>query len=149
MNSIVPKSIFLADDDLDDRILFQEALKEVCQKTKLTTANDGQHLMEILYETVPPPPDVIFLDLNMPRKDGFECLDEIKHTEKLKDIPIVVFSTSSEEKTIERVYARGAHYYIRKPGTFVNLKKTIEKVLTINWTENFNQPDKGKFILQL
>src|SRR5688500_8306614 len=115
MNLGAEKSIFLADDDADDCTLFKDALKEVCAGTKLTTASDGEELMDILIETVPPPPDVIFIDLNMPRKNGFECLEEIKHSQKLKNIPVVIFSTSSQQDTINKVYDQGAHYYICKP----------------------------------
>jgi CheY-like chemotaxis protein len=67
------KSIFLADDDDDDCLLFQDALREICSRTQLTTAKDGMELMGKLEETVPPPPDVIFLDLNMPVKTGLNA----------------------------------------------------------------------------
>jgi len=148
MNLNSKKSIFLADDDSDDCILFEDALREICRHTKLTTANDGEALMLILEETVPPPPDVIFIDLNMPRKNGFKCLEEIKQTQKLKNIPIVIFSTSSQQEAINKVYEQGAHYYICKPHSFLNLKNVIRQVLSINWTENLMQPPRENFILQ-
>ncbi len=142
------KTIFLADDDADDCTLFEDALREVCWEAKLTTASDGEALMVILEEMVPPPPDVIFIDLNMPRKNGFECLDEIKQTQKLKNIPIVIFSTSSQRDAIDRVYNQGAHYYICKPNSFLNLKSVIKQVLSIDWIENSAQPPRENFILQ-
>src|SRR6478609_8148333 len=134
------KSIFLADDDGDDCMLFEDALREVSNNTQLTTANDGLQLMEILDRSVPPPPDVIFLDLNMPCKNGFECLDEIKQSPKLHDIPVVIFSTSAQADTINKVYQKGANYYICKPGSFPLLKKAIQHVLSINWKEHNTQP---------
>lgn len=142
------KLIFLADDDGDDCLLFEDALKELGLKTHLTTANDGLQLMEILDKTVPPPPDVIFLDLNMPCKNGFECLDEIKQSPKLRCIPIVIFSTSAQSDTINRVYQQGANYYICKPGSFPLLKKAIQHVLSINWKENNTQPPRERFVIQ-
>jgi len=147
MNSTPEKSIFLAEDDIDDRILFEEALREVSLKTQLTIAKDGQHLIHILDQRVPPPPDMIFIDLNMPRKNGFECLEEIKQTPKLKDIPIIIFSTSAQPEAVNKVYEQGANYFIRKPNTFHLLKKTLQKVLAINWKENYKQPSKENFIL--
>lgn len=142
------KNIFLADDDGDDCLLFEDALREISLETHLTTANDGLQLMEILEKTVPPPPDVIFLDLNMPCKNGFECLEEIKQSPKLRYIPIVIFSTSAQPDTINRVYRQGANYYICKPGSFPLLKKAIQFVLSINWKENAIQPSIDKFVIQ-
>ena len=141
------KSIYLADDDADDCILFEDALRQVATNTLLRTANNGVELMDILDKTVPPPPDVIFLDLNMPLKNGFECLNDIKSTQRFKDIPVVVFSTSSEQDAIEKVYADGAHYYICKPGSFAKLKSAIGAVLAIDWTKHQNQPPKESFLL--
>jgi CheY-like chemotaxis protein len=143
------KVILLAEDDADDCLLFEEALREVSEKSRLTTVKDGGHLMEHLDQTVPPAPDVIFLDLNMPNKNGFECLDEIKDTPKLKNIPIVIFSTSSNPETIDRVYKMGANFYMSKPGTFFLLKKAILHVLNMDLTSAQVQPPKENFILQL
>jgi CheY-like chemotaxis protein len=141
------KSIFLADDDDDDCLLFQDALREICSRTQLTTAKDGMELMGKLEETVPPPPDVIFLDLNMPRKNGFECLEEIRRTHKLKNIPVVIFSTSAQSDSVDKVYESGANYYVRKPGSFAQLKMAIQQILSINWGEHTNQTPKEKFLL--
>jgi CheY-like chemotaxis protein len=128
------KSIYLADDDADDCMLFEDALREVCDTTALTTANDGVELISLMETTVPPPPDVIFLDLNMPRKNGFECLEQIRATLKWKDIPIVIFSTSGQEDMIRKVYDQGANYFIRKPGSYPKLKQAIRQILDIDWS---------------
>lgn len=144
----MPKSVFLADDDEDDRLLFEDALREVCLETELTTTRDGEELMNVLEQCVPPPPTVIFLDLNMPRKSGFECLEEIKRTEKLKDIPIVIFSTSVQQDSINRAYDKGANHYIFKPSTFVLLKRVIEHVLSIDWKLTPHHTPVEKFLLQ-
>lgn len=139
----------MADDDADDCLLFEDALREISQQTLLTTANDGIELMDILETRVPPPPDVIFLDLNMPRKNGFECLTEIKHTEKFKNIPVVIFSTSSQPEAINKVYEQGANYYICKPGSFSKLKLVIQKVLSIDWNQNNYPRNKENFLITL
>ncbi len=141
------KTIFLADDDADDCMLFEDALKEVSDSASLVTANDGVELMDILKKTVPPPPDVIFLDLNMPRKNGFECLLEIRGSQRFKDIPVVIFSTSSQEDSIDRVYKAGANFYIKKPGSFPKLKTAIRKILDTDWKNlsGPNTPDQFYF----
>ncbi|HEY5825760.1 MAG TPA: response regulator [Cyclobacteriaceae bacterium] len=147
MSTLKHKSIFLADDDTDDRILFQDALREVSKDTRLQMANDGLELMDILEETVPPPPDVIFLDLNMPLKNGFECLADIKRTHKLKNIPVVIFSTSSQQDAIGKVYAQGAHYYICKPSSFEKLKMAISEILSRDLASHLTQPSREEFLL--
>ena len=103
MNNNSKKYIFLADDDEDDCMLFEDALREVNASTELATANDGVELMMLLGKTVPPPPDVIFLDLNMPKKNGFECLAEIRNSKQFKDIPVVIFSTTGEKEAIDKL----------------------------------------------
>ena len=125
-------TVYLADDDADDRLLFEEALMEVSGDVKLTTAKNGEQLMGILNKSTPPPPHLIFLDLNMPLKNGFECLEEIKKDKKYKNIPVVIFSTSSQKEAIDQVYNKGADYYLCKPDTFQKLKKLLHTVFSID-----------------
>ncbi|MBI2722129.1 MAG: response regulator [Bacteroidetes bacterium] len=128
-------NILLADDDKDDRLLFKEALEELAQPTTLETVHDGEQLMSYLAEHSEKLPDVLFLDLNMPRKNGFECLSEIKFTEEWKDLPVIMFSTSFprdvnyEQDMIKMLYKIGAHDYIRKPANYNELKDIIERSL--------------------
>jgi CheY-like chemotaxis protein len=136
MNVRSNKSIFLADDDSDDCMLFEDALREVNDSAELRMANDGVELIALMETNVPPPPDVIFLDLNMPRKNGFECLEQIRRTNQWKDIPVVIFSTTGQEEMIRKVYEQGANYFIRKPGSFPKLKQAISQVLEIDWTKH-------------
>jgi CheY-like chemotaxis protein len=143
------KNVFLAEDDTDDQQFFTDALKEIAISTHLTVSNDGLELMEHL-ETViePPPPHVIFLDLNMPRKNGFDCLSEIRGNPRLKEIPVVIFSTTDNQDMIERSYNGGANYYLIKPRSFLQLVKAIEKVLTLDLWQN-QKTSKETFILPL
>jgi CheY-like chemotaxis protein len=140
-------TIFLADDDPDDCSLFQEALNELSMETLLTITNDGVELMTTLDDTVPPPPYVIFLDLNMPRKNGFDALKEIRSIEKLKDIPVVIFSTTSHAETVERTFRLGANYYICKPNSFFLLMKAIERVLSLERKQLEKQPTRNQFVM--
>jgi DNA-binding NarL/FixJ family response regulator len=91
-------------------------------------------------------PDVLFLDLNMPLKNGMECLDEIRRDKKLKDLPVVIFSTSAHPGTVNRMYESGAHLYIRKPNDFNSLRKVIRLVLNRDWIHP-EKPPKEKFVL--
>lgn len=136
----VPKehiNILLADDDTDDQFFFNKALKALPYPTHLTTVHDGEQLMNYLTENSDHLPNVLFLDINMPRKNGFECLFEIKQNEKLKDLPVVMFSTSYprdlnyERDMINTLLNIGAYDFIRKPDDFSQLKKVISNALDI------------------
>lgn len=137
-----PIKILLADDDKDDRFFFEKALSEISIASDLSIAHDGEQLMQHLSENLKNLPDVLFLDLNMPRKNGFECLTEMKENKKLKHIPVVMFSTSyPRDKNYERdminmLYKIGALDFIRKPDDFSVLKKVIQdslmKVIAMN-----------------
>lgn len=142
------KTIFLADDDADDCMLFEDALREVSTSTELTTANDGVELINLMEAAVPPPPDVIFLDLNMPRKNGFECLEQIRNTKAWEDIPVIIFSTTGQEEMVRKVHERGANYFIRKPGSFLKLKQAIKQILDTDWTKHSWKPVAENFNYQ-
>ena len=124
-------NIFLADDDEDDRFIFEEALKEIQVPTSLVTAIDGEQLMVALNTLKGNLPDVLFLDLNMPRKNGFQCLREIRQNKNLRSLRTIIFSTSYEKEVIELLFKAGADHYIKKPTEFNELKKVIERVLKI------------------
>ncbi|ACT93731.1 response regulator [Dyadobacter fermentans] len=142
------KSIFLADDDEDDCMLFEDALREVSTSAELLKASDGVELIDLMEKTVPPPPDVIFLDLNMPRKNGFECLDQIRKTKAWEGIPVVIFSTTGQEEMVRKVHEKGANFFIRKPGSFPKLKQAIKQILDIDWTKHNWTPAPENFYYQ-
>jgi DNA-binding NarL/FixJ family response regulator len=85
----------------------------------------------------------------MPLKNGFECLVEIRRSEKLRPLPVVIFSTTSQPSAVDEVYQNGAHLFIRKPNDFTSLKKMIQYVLSCDWKANADQPPKEEFILDL
>lgn len=141
--------IILADDDEDDRLFFTDAFDELKINTKVNTFNDGVELMNYLNKPDAILPNVLFLDLNMPRKNGIECLDEIKNDERFSDIAIAIFSTSSSEEHIEETFIRGANIYIKKPSDFNTLKKVLSDVVTINWQYHTSGLNKDNFLLRL
>ena len=148
-------NILLADDDKDDCLLFQEALDELQLQTTLTLVHDGEQLMQLL--TNQPADrhgnsknvfDVLFLDLNMPRKNGFTCFEEIKRSDKLKSLPVIIFSTSYDQSVANLFYKKGAYHYICKPGNFSELKKIIQEAPLLISGKNSLQPPKENFLLR-
>jgi CheY-like chemotaxis protein len=139
--------ILLADDDEDDRALFNDALQEIYSRVKLTTAKNGVDLMRLLQTWKGTLPDVIFLDLNMPLKNGFECLDEIKAEQRLKELPIVILSTSAQKDTVDMLHKKQANVYIKKPGSFPELKNAIEQTLTVHLKSLAGLTPKGNFVV--
>jgi CheY-like chemotaxis protein len=145
--SLNTRQILLADDDKDDSMLFQDALDEIPLSTHLTTVFNGEQLIEYLNKTEEQLPDILFLDLNMPRKNGFACLSEIRRTEKLKLLPVIIFSTSYEPEIVNLLYKNGAQFYIRKPNNFTQLKKLIHLALTLTEKINMEYLPQEKFLL--
>jgi len=141
-------NLLLADDDMDDCFFFKEALEVFPISAKLSTVNDGVQLMKLLSSIESPLPDALFLDLNMPRKSGFECLSEMKTIDKLMNIPVIIYSTSLNMEVVDLLYQRAAHYYIRKPGEFDKLKKVIFEAITLLLQSELTKPSRDKFILQ-
>ena len=123
--------LLLADDDEDDCLFFKEALAELPVATHLTTVQDGEQLMQWLTTNTGPLPQALFLDLNMPRKGGYECLVEIKADQQLQQIPVIIFSTSFEKEVADLLLKKGAISCIRKPTDFSQLKQVIQQALTL------------------
>ena len=144
-----PLTIFLAEDDEDDRQFFTDAIAQMKVKTKLKTFNDGQELMDHLSDIDQAEPDLVFLDLNMPRKSGMECLEEIRKNPRLKDLVIAIYSTSASEEDVEDTFVRGANIYIHKPNDFPALKKVLADVLSVNWQYHTSGLDKANFLMSI
>src|SRR5882724_9169887 len=110
--------ILLADDDADDRSIFLQAVNEAEIQVQLTVVEDGRQLTDFLSAVVePPPPDIIFLDINMPFKNGKECLREIRQKKKFDPVIVAMYSTSSQRKDIDETFSFGANAYIIKPAS--------------------------------
>ena len=144
-----PIYILLADDDEDDRDLFVDAFSEIKLKTEINVFNDGEQLMAYLNMIENKLPQVLFLDLNMPKKNGMECLKEIKDNNRLNDIVICIYSTSASDDDIENTFVKGANVYIKKPSNFNHLKNILQHVVTINWQYHTSGLNKENFLLSL
>ncbi len=142
-------NLLLADDDEDDCQFFKEALEVLPFKSTINIVNDGEELMEILSAESTILPDILFLDLNMPRKSGYECLSEIKQIDKLKTLPVVVYSTSIGNDILNLLNDVGANFYIQKPGNFSDLKTLILEAIVLVTQKKSPQSLKETFVIQL
>jgi CheY-like chemotaxis protein len=140
-------NILLADDDTDDCIFFKHALGKLSITANLTTVHNGEQLMRLLTNESNILPDVLFLDLNMPRKNGFECLAEIAPTKKLAKLPVIIFSTSLDEKIVDLLYKNGARYFMRKPSEFSQLISVIQQALELILQNGIAKPERENFVL--
>ena len=139
-------NILLADDDQDDRYFFQKALDTLKFPTYLKTVCNGEQLMACLHNYSESLPDVLFLDLNMPRKNGSECLMEIKASDKLKKLPVIIYSTTTNGTIGDVLYNQGAHYYIQKC-EFKELIILQHRVLTEMLETKFVRPRRDEFVI--
>ena len=144
-----PFHILLADDDEGDRLLFSDAFAELKIKTIVQMVNNGVQLMEWLGKENIELPDFLFLDLNMPQKNGMECLKEIRNNQRLRDISIAIYSTSENEKDIEETFRNGANVYITKPDDFNTLKKVLEKAVMASYQYKDQAMKRDIFLLKI
>lgn len=143
---VKPITILIADDDEDDRLLAEDALRENRLVNDLRFVEDGEELMDYLKQrgkfsgpNQAPKPGLILLDLNMPRKDGREALEEIKSDEQLRRIPVVILTTSKAEEDILNTYDLGVNSFITKPVTFDGLVELMQ-LLGRYWFEIVELP---------
>lgn len=123
-----PVAFLLVDDDADDVLLFGETLREADPAAQLQTAGNGQEALDRLRNGAMGLPDVVFLDLNMPRMGGKECLLEIKSDPALQHIPVIIYTTSSQSKDVEETLSRGAVCFVTKPSSMKDLKRILAAV---------------------
>jgi CheY-like chemotaxis protein len=124
--------ILLVDDDQDDQLYFRDAMNEIRPSVRFDVANNG--VEALLQVGVPPPPDLIFMDLNMPVMDGYECLVELKKKPGYKDIPVVIFTTSKNVRDIERAQKLGASLFFTKPTDFEMLCSKLSDILGLDFS---------------
>ena len=120
----------MVDDDSDDQMLFIDAIKEIDPAIQCHVANNGLQAMLSLH-TNSPAPGIIFIDLNMPKMNGYECLAEIKKEKHFENIPIVIYSTSKIESEKERTIQMGAKHFLTKPPDFSLLIKELSRILNL------------------
>jgi CheY-like chemotaxis protein len=143
-NKLIPLRILLADDDEDDRQLFEEAISHIHPGLQIENAETGYDLLKKL--ATGQKPDIVFLDLNMPGKNGKECLAEIRSNKNWKDIPVIIYSTSFSKKDISDTYIAGANLYLLKPTSFPELIQRIRQSFSFDWDKK-PRIDHNDFVL--
>lgn len=126
------QTIFLADDDEDDRLFFSMAVEAIKKDLKLLTFKDGEELMEYI-DKDPELPQLLFLDINMPKMSGLECLEKIRSSEKWNEIPVAMYTTSGSDQEITRAKELGAQFYIIKPFELSVMADIISWTLETDW----------------
>ena len=138
--------VYLIDDDEDEYMLFQQAIKELEIDVEVTYINNCGEMLDLLDKGHIP--DLLFLDLNMPQIGGRECVKMIR--QKLKDkLSIIIYSTSKYPPDVDGTHQDGANLYVIKPNSFEGLMKTLKAVFSIDWKKQFYLPSKDKFLFQL
>lgn len=125
---------FIVDDDIDDQELFIEAVNEVDNSIQCLSATDCEEALDLLKSGRMELPDMIFLDLNMPRLNGKQCLVELKKQANLRHIPVIIYSTSSEKRDIEETSRLGAAHFLTKPNKFEELCRALSFVVSQDWS---------------
>ncbi len=138
--------ILLAEDDVDDKLFFTEALSQIPVCTNLTTVSDGVDVIDYLNNPANSLPHIIFLDLNMPKMKGMDCLRKIRKNDLLNDTPCVIITTSTSPKDIKDSYKLGANLYFAKPVGMSALVRMIDKALRLNW-KHFFPPFEDSFLV--
>jgi CheY-like chemotaxis protein len=121
--------VLIIDDDTEDGELFIEAVREVNSSITCVHAKDGREALRRLRSELPKLPDYIFLDINMPVMNGRECIVEIKKTPQLKNIPVIMYSTTTDTNEIRGYYKLGAHDFLIKPGNFTKLIEALDSII--------------------
>lgn len=127
------KHVLMADDDSDHALLFERILKSEYPQLKLSFVKDGQALLKFLSMNAV---DILFLDLNMPCRNGFECLQEIKGNPVFDDLPIIIYSNSAYISDIQRSFLNKADFYMVKPFVTDHLKTALKMIFSVNWKDD-------------
>ena len=127
------RKILIVDDDSDDQVLLIEALRDLDATTKFQTATNGHHALELLHSSLHELPDLVFLDLNMPRMNGIQFLLEVKQRQELRAVRVIIYSTSSDQKDMAETARLGAEHFITKPTGLSELKLKLRSLLTHEW----------------
>lgn len=139
-----PTHVLLAEDDDDDFFIFSLAVKELPVRVMLSRAENGDILFKLLDESVP---DLLFLDLLMPCKDGRTCIKEIRANAKYDTLPVIVYSSMRDMNNIQFCYREGGNLYVFKPSTLPELKDILERIFAIDWKNMMYYPPLSNFVI--
>jgi DNA-binding response OmpR family regulator len=135
-------NVLIAEDDDDDFFIFSVAISETGFTVLVKRAEDGELLLTLLREELP---DVLFLDLLMPGKDGKQCLLEIRGDRRYDRLPIIVYTQLDDLETVEYCYRQGANLFTIKPNSIQDLKEALQRILSVDWKKTLYFPPKSEF----
>ncbi|MDB5200622.1 MAG: response regulator receiver protein [Ferruginibacter sp.] len=140
--------IMLVDDDAEDREIFEEAIREVNPEIRLSTISSCEDVIDELMKPAKKP-DLVILDLNMPKKNGFECLEELREIDELAAVPVMVYSTTANAEQVTRAYEKKANMYLQKPSSFEGIKALITMILALDPEHYIPQAPQNNFLVQI
>lgn len=136
--------VLIAEDDDDDFLIFSLAIAEIEIAIALTRAKDGEKLLQLLSDHIP---DILFLDVQMPCKNGRECLKEIRANQRYDDLPIIIYSSFTDLNTIEYCFREGSNLYTIKPSSIGELTGILRSILMVDWKKAMYYPRKSEFVI--
>lgn len=136
--------IVLAEDDRDDVLIFQLAIDSLPLTVQLTHEDDGEKLLALLRRLIP---DIIFLDTHLPRKNGINCIMEIRKEKKFDNVPVIMYTAHKDEKSIEDSFAAGANFYLLKSNSVTELAQRLGMILSVKWKKFAYYPPRSQFVI--
>ena|ERR1700730_5334960 len=138
------KDVLLAEDDPDDALIFELAVKELPFPFVLRHAEDGDMLFVMINQMIP---DIIFLDINMPCKDGVTCITQIRKNESLDHVPVIMYTSLKSVEYVNQCYEYGANFFLIKANSIGELTEKLEKIFSIDWKTYMYYPPKNQFVM--
>jgi DNA-binding response OmpR family regulator len=138
-------TVLIGEDDDDDFLIFSSVIKELHFDVLLTRAENGDLVIKLIDQENP---DILFLDILLPLKDGRKCIQEIRANKKYDSLPVIVYTALSDLESIEFFYRNGANLYVVKPSSFADLKAALEKIFSIDWKKVMYYPPLSQFVLK-
>ena len=142
--TILEKDILLAEDDNDDVLIFEMAMKQMDFPYLMRHADNGDVLFLLLKEKVP---YILFLDIHMPCKDGVACIVEIRKNKEYDNLPVIMYTSNMSNKIVEECFRNGANLYMTKTSTINSLVDKLKKVFAIDWNDYLHYPPQNQFVL--
>ena len=146
--SETPLRVLLVDDDIDDCLFFRDALNETGLNASLKISARCPDVHIFREDNAENLPHLIFLDLNMPKVTGSECLETLRSIAYLNSIPIIIYSTSITRTEVENTLTKGANLYLQKPSSFQLLVIALKKILQLDWKNYINERNKNDFMFK-
>jgi DNA-binding response OmpR family regulator len=142
-------NVLLTDDNVNEHFFFKHCAKNISDKIKIISLNSGKALIDFLENAENALPDILFLDVNMPLKNGNECLADIRAKDRYDKLQVVMYSTSDSNEDVERAFELGANLYVKKPVGIDELKQVLVRVFAIFEENKLQSIEKNDFLVDI